>query len=33
MTKEQLIDLASEQHIPGRSSMDRDELAATVDAR
>jgi hemerythrin superfamily protein len=33
MTKEQLIDLASEQHIPGRSKMDRDELAATVDAR
>jgi hemerythrin superfamily protein len=33
MTKEQLIDLAAEQHIPGRSKMDRDELAATVDAR
>ena len=33
MTKKQLIDLATEQHIPGRSKMDRDELAATVDAR
>jgi hemerythrin superfamily protein len=33
MTKGQLIDLAAEQHIPGRSKMDRDELAATVDAR
>ena len=33
LTKEQLVDLASEQHIPGRSKMDREELAATVDAR
>jgi hemerythrin superfamily protein len=33
MTKQQLIDLAAEQHIPGRSKMDREELAATVDAR
>ena len=33
MSKEQLIDLASQQHIPGRSKMDREELAATVDAR
>ena len=30
MTMERLRDLASEQEIPGRSSMDHDELAATV---
>lgn len=33
LTKTQLIDLASEQEIPGRSKMSIDELAATVDAR
>ena len=30
LTNEQLRELATEQEIPGRSSMDRDELAATV---
>ncbi len=30
LTTEQLKKLAQEQEIPGRSSMDRDELAATV---
>ena len=30
MTNEQLRDLAKEQEIPGRSSMDHEELAATV---
>jgi hemerythrin superfamily protein len=30
LTDEQLHDLASAQEIPGRSSMDHDELAATV---
>ena len=30
MTNEQLRELAKEQEIPGRSSMDHDELAATV---
>ncbi len=30
LTKEQLLDLAKAQEIPGRSSMDHDELAATV---
>jgi hemerythrin superfamily protein len=30
MTTEQLRELAKEQEIPGRSSMDHDELAATV---
>jgi hemerythrin superfamily protein len=33
LTKEQLLDLAREQEIPGRSSMSQEELAATVDAR
>src|SRR5262245_32917314 len=33
MTKSQLIDLAAEQHIPGRSKMGKEDLAATVDAR
>ena len=31
LTTEQLKDLAKEQEIPGRSSMDREELVATVD--
>lgn len=31
LTKEELVELAREQQIPGRSTMDRDELAATVD--
>jgi len=30
MSTEQLRELAKEQEIPGRSSMDHDELAATV---
>lgn len=30
LTNEELRELASEQEIPGRSSMDREELAATV---
>jgi hemerythrin superfamily protein len=30
LTKEQLLELAREQEIPGRSSMDHEELAATV---
>jgi hemerythrin-like domain-containing protein len=30
LTNEQLRELATEQEIPGRSSMDHDELAATV---
>ncbi|MGV3760027.1 MAG: hemerythrin domain-containing protein [Actinomycetota bacterium] len=30
LTKEQLMELAREQEIPGRSKMDHDELAATV---
>jgi hemerythrin superfamily protein len=30
LTKEQLIELAREQEIPGRSAMDHEELAATV---
>jgi hemerythrin superfamily protein len=33
LTKDQLIDLAKEQEIPGRSTMDRDELIRTVDPR
>lgn len=33
LTKEVLVDLAREQEIPGRSSMDVSELARTVDAR
>jgi hemerythrin superfamily protein len=31
LTNEQLKELAREQEIPGRSSMDREELVATVD--
>jgi hemerythrin superfamily protein len=31
LTTEQLKELATEQEIPGRSSMDREELVATVD--
>jgi hemerythrin superfamily protein len=31
LTTEQLRELAKEQEIPGRSSMDREELVATVD--
>jgi hemerythrin superfamily protein len=31
LTTEELKELAKEQEIPGRSSMDRDELVATVD--
>ena len=30
LTKEQLLDLAKEQEIPGRSTMSQEELAATV---
>ncbi|HET9442263.1 MAG TPA: hemerythrin domain-containing protein [Acidimicrobiales bacterium] len=30
LTKEELMELAREQEIPGRSSMDQEELAATV---
>jgi hemerythrin superfamily protein len=30
LTKEELLDLAKEQEIPGRSSMSQEELAATV---
>jgi len=30
LTKEQLLDLAKEQQIPGRSTMSQEELAATV---
>jgi hypothetical protein len=33
LNKEQLLELAREQEIPGRSSMSQEELAATVDAR
>ncbi|MDQ1437309.1 MAG: hypothetical protein QOK43_938 [Acidimicrobiaceae bacterium] len=33
LTKEELIDLAREQEIPGRSSMSQEELAATVAPR
>jgi hemerythrin superfamily protein len=33
LTNEQLRELASAQEIPGRSSMDHDELAATVSPR
>jgi hemerythrin superfamily protein len=33
LTTTELRDLAKEQHIPGRSSMDHDELAATVSVR
>jgi hemerythrin superfamily protein len=33
MTKEQLAELAKDQAIPGRSTMDQDELARTVDPR
>jgi len=33
LSKAQLSKLATEQQIPGRSSMSHDELAATVDAR
>ncbi|HKY67200.1 MAG TPA: hemerythrin domain-containing protein [Acidimicrobiales bacterium] len=33
LTTEELRDLAKEQEIPGRSSMDHDELAATVSPR
>lgn len=32
-SKETLLELARDQEIPGRSTMDLDELAATVDAR
>ncbi|HWI04431.1 MAG TPA: hypothetical protein VNT52_11525, partial [Acidimicrobiales bacterium] len=31
LSTEQLKELAKEQEIPGRSSMDREELVATVD--
>jgi len=31
LTKEELLDLAREQEIPGRSTMSQEELAATVD--
>ena len=31
LTAKDLRALASQQHIPGRSTMDHDELAATVD--
>lgn len=30
LTKQDLMDLASQQEIPGRSKMSHDELAATV---
>ncbi len=30
LSKEELVELAREQEIPGRSSMDKEELAATV---
>ncbi len=30
LSKEELLNLAQEQQIPGRSKMDHDELAATV---
>ncbi len=30
MTKEQLMELAQEQSVPGRSTMSHEELAATV---
>jgi len=33
LSNEQLHDMAAEQKIPGRSSMDHDELAATVSPR
>jgi hypothetical protein len=33
LTTAELHDMASEQKIPGRSSMDHDELAATVSPR
>ena len=33
LTKEELATKASEQEIPGRSKMDHDELAATIDPR
>jgi hypothetical protein len=33
LTTEELKKLASEQHIPNRSKMTRDDLVATVDAR
>ena len=33
LTNEQLRELATAQEIPGRSSMDHDELAATVSPR
>jgi hypothetical protein len=33
LTTAQLHDMASEQKIPGRSSMDHDELAAAVSPR
>ena len=33
LTKAELDDLAKKQEIPGRSKMDKDELAATVDPR
>ena len=33
LTKEELLDLAREQEIPGRSAMSQEELAATVDKR
>lgn len=32
-TKEELLQKAQKQEIPGRSSMSREELAATVDPR
>ncbi len=30
LTKDELLDLAKQQQIPGRSSMSQEELAATV---
>ena len=33
LTKEQLTEKAREQQVPGRSSMDAEELAATIDPR
>lgn len=33
LSKTDLVDLAKEQEIPGRSTMSQEELAATVDAR
>jgi hypothetical protein len=33
LTKQELLDLARNQRIPGRSSMTREQLAATVAPR